>query len=135
MNKITTLLLLLCSFTIAAQEAAFSHMEIRDKSGKQYFLSADGLRLSVNDGNLTATDTQNTITLPIADLSTMAFCSDPAGVEDIAADTDTPVDAYTVTGLHIGRFSNIEAARSGIAVPGLYIMKTSGSTTKMIIGK
>lgn len=120
---------------IAAKASDYPYMVIRGADGTENYVKSDGLRFTVAGGQLMVSHADGSASFTISELSSMAFATNLSGVDEVMAVEGRGVEVYTVMGLSVGKFESTEAAREGIAVPGVYLLKGEKVTTKILIKK
>lgn len=123
---------------LACAEAAasdFSQLLFRKADGSETLLQAEGLRMSVADGNLIVDHTGGNTVFRIQELYSMQFANQLT--ESVGIIEAKPGDAivYSATGLCIGTYSSADEARRAIKVPGLYVIRTNSRTQTMLISR
>lgn len=113
--------------------AEYPYMVFRQTDGSTIVVKSEALRLSVNDGTLTVSHADGQQTLTMSNLVSMQFSKDGSGVESLVIDAAIPVEVYNTAGLCIGRYDNLDAARTAIDAGRVYIIKTEKGTAKIYI--
>lgn len=130
--------LLLASAITVMSMSAFAEgscLLFKTADGVTHSVKATGLEITFADGKMVAVNATESLTLPVANLSTMEF-GDASGVKSVVTENaNNAVSAVTVNGVAAGVFTSLDEARQRL-VPGVYIIKlANGETTKLIIGK
>lgn len=103
--------------------------------GSTRSIAATGLDIKFADGNMVATAGSESLTLPVASLSTMEFVAQSSGVAETVAVIDGPVTVTAINGVEYGSFASAEEAADNL-IPGVYVLKyESGAITKIIVRK
>lgn len=118
--------------TASAQD--YQYMILQRKDGSTLAVRSSGLSMTVSGGSLIVKSGEETKSIDISTLRSMKFAADLSGVAVISAD-GSDVEAFTTSGLSIGRYKSADEAMKGISTPGIYILKGSGSTIKVLIEK
>lgn len=135
MKKWTFTLLAAIALQTQAADFTYRYLVVTDAQGNSTSLAAEGLRLTVSNGKLVATNADGTATFTLAQLSSMVFSeSDPSTVTaiDVMPGSTTPIEAYTVGGMHLGTFASMSQLRSAVG-QGVYIIKQNGTTKKITV--
>lgn len=118
---------------MTSQAADYPFMVFRQTDGSTIVVKSEALRLSINDGTLTVSHADEQQTLTMSNLVSMQFSKDGSGVESLVIDAAIPVEVYNTAGMCIGRYDNLDAARTAIEAGGVYIIKTEKGTAKIYI--
>lgn len=132
MKKLLTIMAIVVAAT-TTMAAEYPYMVFRQTDGSTIVVKSEALRLSVNDGTLTVSHADGQQTLTMSNLVSMQFSKDGSGVESLVIDAAIPVEVYNTAGLCIGRYDNLDAARTAINAGGVYIIKTEKGTAKIYI--
>lgn len=113
--------------------AKYDYMEFRFEDGTTRTLSADGLSITFSNGEIKVTNTAGeNIEIAATSISSMQFTNDSA-VDSLNLEEMNDFDIYSTSGLHLGKFVSIEAARNTLS-NGVYMVKNSnGKTFKVVI--
>lgn len=96
-------------------------------------IGATGLKMTVSEGKLSASNAAETLSFELTDLDRMYFSGQTVGLQEaIAAAGDSPVTLYSVSGVEYGRFSTLAEAAS-TATPGVYVVVMSDKSFKLQI--
>ncbi len=102
-----------------------------------YTMSIDGLSISFSSDNMTATNNETTLTLPLASLTKMFFSGtintslEETGSQGVAAiDYDAPATLYSANGALIGTYPTAREAVQQSAA-GIYILQQGIITQKI----
>ena len=129
---------LLLAATLTTGAATYDYLVFETSDGTQLSMTAEGMKLTYNDGMLTATNGSVTKTIPTNALSRMFFSNTMQGDDATAISTATADDlndcetqVYDLSGRLIApRTSNLEPTNLR---PGLYIFKKGNTTTKKYV--
>lgn len=145
-------LLLVLGTAMGADAQNSDYLTVRTADGQEHSLPADGLKITFGNGNLTATASGATLTLPLAGLGSMFFTQQPTSVASltaggtenasirdgqltVTAKAGTSVRIYTADGrlaaVHIQRATGTEPADGHFAA-GVHIVKMNGKTFKLL---
>lgn len=135
MKKLLLLMAIaLMSLTTRADEGN-SHLVFRTIDGNAYSITALGVDITFADGNMVATNADETVTLPLASLASMEFGDQVTSLTDIAADFDGAVAVAGLGGQAFGTYASMAEARRLLA-PGIYVAANqAGQTIKFIVSK
>lgn len=117
--------------SVASNAADYSYIAIQKTDGTSIVVKSDGLRFYVKDGTLTIAHENDEQTLNLAELTSMRFATESSGVESI--DSDIAVEAYSISGTHVGSYDNFNEALTRINASGIYLFKTEKGTAKIHI--
>lgn len=127
-------LLLFSAFAVAAcyaHGADYNTLTLVAVDGTEYVLPATGLQFAVADGVLTATATDATTSIPLANLARMYF-GDQSGIETLPATYAGTVTVFNLDGTPAGAYNSVTDARTTLN-SGLYIAVANGKTYKMAV--
>ncbi len=131
MKKFSILLLfiLVCSF---ARADSYEYLVFHTSSG-ELSITAEGARITFEDGNLIASNGSETQTMALTDVSKFCFSHDTTGIEVLSfGDGAEEVDVYSAAGIFVGRCAY--DAVSSLALPkGIYILKGEQTSKKFIV--
>lgn len=118
-----------------AAHADGSLMVFRTIDGATHSIAAADLDITFADGNMTAANSIQTLTLPLASLATMEFSNLSTVISDLSAAPEGKVSVTSVGGAACGSFPSVRQAASSLA-EGIYIVKyEKGETIKIIVRK
>ena len=105
----------------------YGYMVFTMSDGTTQSISADGLSLSFSDGSLTAVSGTNTLSIPLANLTKMAFSTgNETAVTEIKDREDLPIDdAAEIYDLRGHQVTKAQMRK------GVYIVKTKNRTYKV----
>lgn len=112
--------------------AAYRSMMFQTSGGDRHYLDLTGLSISFSDDTMTAVNTSETLTLPLADMASMEF-SETSGVETLTEGRESmAVSVFTTSGTSCGSFPSLSEARQSLD-KGIYVIRYSdGSTLKLV---
>lgn len=134
MKKIVITLLTLVSTTaILADDYAYGYLAFVDSNGTEQTITTDGLKITFADGQLVAVSEREGLTLSLADLAKMYFTTTPTGIADVSTDEPSvPVKAYSAAGVYVGTYATLREA-TGSLRSGVYVIKTGEKTFKLAV--
>lgn len=117
----------------SANAYEYPYLTFEQADGTLQTVSVESLVLTFTDGKLIATNADGTLSLPLTDLSKMFFStSGTTGITAEELNADEEVEVYSASGILMGKYDNLEAARQSLH-RGIYIIKTNQSTKKITI--
>ena len=128
------LLSLLAIGTSQMKADDYLYLTFTNTDGAEQSVSIDGLKVSFADGNIVAEATEETLTLPLADVAKMYFSdtkSEQTGIKE-AVSKGEGISVYTTSGMFIGIFANAAQAHKQLE-HGLYVIRNNGKTYKMAV--
>ena len=119
--------------SVALTNAAdYHYLVFKSADGNSTSLSALGLTITFQDGNLVASDGTTQASFPLSELSSMYF-SNTSGIATVStARNDGLVTVYSATGACCGQFSSLGEARQQLQ-PGVYVMRMKDQTIKIAV--
>ena len=132
MRRIRIVMALLAC-TIMAQAGEYAYLVFVNTAGTTTALSVTNMTLSVSSSELTVTNADGSQVFTLTDLATMQFSKDGSitALENVL-NGEQPVEAFTVTGVEVGRFDNLREA-AGRLPAGTYVIKQGSSAQTVII--
>lgn len=121
--------------SLLAGATDYPYLAIHQKNGDVSTLDADGLTISVVDNQLVFNINGQTSSYALADLVSMNFTTEMSAVNGTALAGDGEVTVYTASGVMTGKYESAASARAAITAPGVYVFKSNGETTKVVITK
>lgn len=118
--------------SIAAMAADFPTITFEMTDGTSKTLESENLSMTFQDNNLLAVNNEGIFQTPVSGISKFYFSSGVQAVDGIETDADSKVNVFSTTGVFMGSFENIEAARTSLS-PGLYIMRTGSKNFKTVV--
>ena len=109
----------------------FPWLSFKMKDASEITVAADNLVMNYSDGNLVLTSGNVNETLPVADIASLSFTNQPAGVEEIVATLSESATYYTLGGVNVGEFASADDARRELP-SGTYIAKSASKSFKVI---
>ena len=133
MKKLVLILLLMVG-TLAAEAYDYPYLTIRTANGTETSVAVSELRLTFSNGQLVATNSTDSVTLTLSELSAMYFTetmnSISTGLQSVTE--DEAVEVYTTGGVLVGRFDTMSQARATLK-HGIYVIKTNERTIKTVL--
>lgn len=120
------------TMTVMQVSGEATHIVFKSSDGNSHSISSGGLEISFAGETMTAKNATETLTLPVAQLSTMEFTSLSSSVTEAAVANPGKVTVTSIAGVSAGTFSSADAARNALA-PGAYVIKTEGGDTYKLI--
>lgn len=116
--------------------ADFPSIAFTTITGDEKVISADGLEITFSNGNMTATSSSASFTIPLTQIASMQFSNKiDASVSVSAIGSDNPFVVYTPQGICRGTFSDFNSLKFNLE-PGIYIIRSAnGETSKISISK
>lgn len=127
MKKLLLIMSLLMGLASNMKAADYDFLVFTMTDGTTQSIAVTGLQLSFTDGNLTATNGTETVTIPLTDMQKMAFSNDATmGIDNspLTMDNSQIISYYTLDGCRL----NGKPTKKGV-----YIVKTDTKTFKMTI--
>ena len=134
MKKILLSLLAIGGVTPAFSQ--YESLQLSTLSGENYFMALPGLSITFADATLKAvTGSGATQEIPLADMKSMQFSSEEAGVAAITPSVQNPAEVFDLSGVSFGTFSSLGEIHSSLP-GGTYILNfADGSKSKILIKK
>lgn len=138
MKKWIAIIVATIAMQAQADDFTYKYLVMTDASGTETALSAEGLKLSVANGYLVASnDGETTATFELASLVSMAFAETATSVVTAIDGTlgtaqEGEVEAYNLSGVRLGTFSSMSQLKSALG-RGIYIVKQNGTTKKITL--
>lgn len=126
MKKILILTMLML-LAIGSSAEDYNYLVFTQGDGTTKSIAAGNVTIAFADGSLTATSGSETVTIPLASLTKMAFSNDGAtGIVLTTADGKLTADDAEVYDLNGRRLPS-----SATLSRGIYILKSNGKTSKI----
>ncbi len=113
----------------------FPYLAFKQNNGTVQTVAVQSLVLTFSNGTLIATNSDGSKSFILADLQKMYFTTstEASGITDVETPTDSPVEIFTVSGIAVGKYDTLAAAKDALA-KGIYIAKQqNGSTFKIAV--
>ncbi|MDE6548160.1 MAG: hypothetical protein K2L22_04100 [Muribaculaceae bacterium] len=111
---------------------AFPWLTFRMTDDIELSVAAENLTINYKDGNLILSSSVVDKTIPANQIKSMRFSSTPAGINEVIDFKSSAGDYYNLSGLKVGNFASIEAARN-VLPSGIYIVKNDQKTFKVTL--
>ncbi|MDE6843654.1 MAG: hypothetical protein K2J24_09030 [Muribaculaceae bacterium] len=136
MRKLLLLLTVASGILTTGTTVSYPYMLIRQHDGTERSISSEGLRFTVNKGQLSVTSAIESLTVELSELASMAFSAEPAYIDSMEADRDTTsIEIFTVDGLYVGRTEPGQQAGDIVPATSIYILKSNNGSEKTLITK
>lgn len=121
--------------TAMCAQADYSSLVFKTTDGQTQSVSLAGLDITFDATSMIVKNSDGTVTLPLASLSTMEFSDgSTVVVENFMADNN-PFEVFTTGGVAMGSYESLENAAANLNA-GIYVIKFSnGETTKIVVSK
>lgn len=129
-HYLVTILLLAATLTTSA--ATYQYLVFETNDGTQLSMVADGLKLTYNDGTLTATNGDVVRSFTTSTLNRMFFSNTQQG-DDATAITSATADDLNDADVEIYDLSGRRLPQGIQPTRGLYIFKKGNTTTKKYV--
>lgn len=144
-KSIFTLLIIMGLGSAYADGYDYPYLAFEDQNGAVQTVAVEALVLTVQNGQIVATNSDGSQTFTLTDLSKMYFSTTGSGTTAIqavspqgetagefSASAQQPVEVYTMTGTKLGQFENLNTARTSL-VKGIYVVKSASQTFKIAV--
>lgn len=120
--------------TLSVQARVYPYLSFQKSDGAVWSVGVESLLMTFENGMLHVTNGTEAHDLEVKDLSRMFFSeTSVTGMEKLASSVDNgPVEVYTVSGIHVGRYADMQHFRQGSA-KGVYVVKENGTTVKTVV--
>lgn len=125
-----TFIAMLAMLSVRADE--YPYMIFQTTDGTIHAMAVESLNMEINNGQLVATNNEETQTFTLTDLSRMFFCTDSTGIEEVFSDDAGEVTVFTVMGVFVGKYPNANEAVNALN-GGVYLLKTKYNTIKIAV--
>lgn len=113
--------------------AEFPAMVFKTADGKEYGLDVAGLNIAFVEGRMVATNSTESLTLPLEQLTEMQFGEKTTFFADATADVEGQFSVVNLNGVVMGTFESLDAAKAKLPA-GVYVVKAnSGQISKLVI--
>lgn len=136
--KKKAIMALVASLVIATAWADdYPYLTFRTSNGEEVSVATSSLVITFENGNMVATTDGTPLTISLADLSKMFFSADATGIDEVTTkdgleNADEPVEVFTLTGISVGKYENLNQAKSTLQ-KGIYVVKGSSQTLKIAV--
>lgn len=94
--------LLLGGISLSASAQSYEYLTFQKVSGDEFSMAIDHLKITFDQGNLTATDGSKTVSVALNDMNKMFFSVLPTAIDQATANNSEQVAATIVNGqLHV----------------------------------
>lgn len=133
MRKFILLAILTLMSLPAFSEA--SRLVFTTTDGTTHAIAAMGLEIEFDECNMVASNGEESLTLPLAELATMEFAGQTSGTASVYTPGNRLVAVTGINGMPLGNFASLQEAHNALR-PGIYIVKNEqGEVTKLIVRK
>lgn len=101
--------------------------------GEHHVMESTGLVITFEEGTLVATNSSQTLTLPVSTLASMGYTDEEPkqdSINEIFAGEGCTY--YSTDGVEQGKFASTDAARKALK-PGVYVIKSNGASLKIML--
>lgn len=120
-----------------ADTYTYPYLAFQRGDGTVVSIGVESLGMTISDGYLYAVNDQASKSFVVADLTRMYFSAEdtgtgvPTSIDVLNTEDSGPAQVYTPSGVHVGTYSTLEAAKAA-AKGGVYIIRQNGKTLKVI---
>ena len=120
--------------TLQVQAYEYPYLVFQNTEGTTIAFAVESLTITISEGKLVAKNAEGTQSFSLGDLSKMYFTrqADLTGISDTDTSEDEIVEVFTTGGIKLGKYLNINEAKSSLK-PGLYILKSKQKSYKIVI--
>ena len=119
--------------TLAAQAYDFPYLILHSADGSTQAVSVESLTITFADGQLVAVNDNGSQIFTLTDLNKMFFSNsgDATGISTMESVGES-VEAFTLGGLSLGKFSSMVEAKSSLKT-GVYVLRSKNKNVKIAI--
>ena len=136
MKKWFVFIIVACLSGVTAYGDTYPYLTFQQTDGTLTSMTTSSLTMTFADGKLIATNGSESKEITVANLTSMFFSETNAttGLNKVAVtDADGEVEAYSLQGVSVGKFSNLKSLKESLTV-GVYIVKaTNGKNSKIVV--
>lgn len=135
LKEMKKIFILLCCVVFCSPMVAddYNYLNIATTDGTETSLSVSNLKITYSNGMLVATNGDGTQSFTLTDVSKMYFSSTSTGISELGTvSEDGAVTVYTVAGVKLGVFENVDEAQRQLK-SGIYLFKSKSKTFKTIV--
>ena len=136
MKKWFVFIIVACLSGVTAYGDTYPYLTFQQTDGTLTSMTTSSLTMTFADGKLIATNGSESKDRTVANLTSMFFSETNAttGLNEVAVtDADGEVEAYSLQGVSVGKFSNLKSLKESLTV-GVYIVKaTNGKNSKIVV--
>lgn len=125
-----TFIAMLAMLSVWADE--YPYMIFQTTDGTIHAMAVESLSMEISNGQLVASNNEESKTFTLTDLSRMFFCTDSTGIEEVFSDDAGEVTVFTVMGVFVGKYPNANEAVKALN-GGVYLLKTKYNTIKIAV--
>lgn len=118
--------------SLMARADDYPYMIFQTTDGTIHAMAVESLNMEINNGQLVATNNEETQTFTLTDLNRMFFCDDTTGIDEVFSDDAGEVSVFTIMGIYVGKYPDANEALK-LLDKGLYILKTKSNTVKIAV--
>ena len=118
--------------SLMARADDYPYMIFQTTDGTIHAMAVESLNMEINNGQLVATNNEETQTFTLTDLNRMFFCDDTTGIDEVFSDDAGEVTVFTVMGVFVGKYPNANEAVNALN-GGVYLLKTKSNTVKIAV--
>ncbi len=136
MKKILVLLLSVIGIAAYADDYTYPYLVFIDNSGNATTLNVSELKITFENGQLVAQNSDEKRTFNLSELSVMQFAETgtATGIDTITTTVDSsqPIEVYSSSGILMGRYNSISEASQQLQ-RGVYIARQNEVTSKFTV--
>lgn len=134
MKKILILVsALMTSVMTYADDFTYNYLVFTTQEGTEKSVAVENLKLTFVNGQMVIDNGVETQTYDLSSLSKMFFAENSVdGIVETTIDANEEVDVFTVSGIGMGKFNNVNEAKKSLG-RGVYIFKQGSKTNKISI--
>lgn len=134
MKKILILVsALMTSVMTYADDFSYNYLVFITQEGTEKSVAVENLKLTFVNGQMVVDNGVETQTYDLSSLSKMFFAENSVdGIVETTIDANEEVDVFTVSGIGMGKFNNVNEAKKSLT-RGVYIFKQGSKTNKISI--
>lgn len=118
--------------SLMARADDYPYMIFQTTDGTIHAMAVESLSMEISNGQLVASNNEESKTFTLTDLSRMFFCTDSTGIEEVFSDDAGEVTVFTVMGVFVGKYPNANDAVK-VLDGGVYLLKTKYNTIKIAV--
>ena len=132
MKKFFTFLMALGG-ALLLDAADYPYLVFTNTSGTNVVLSVENLTFNVSGSTLQVSNADGTVSFALTELASMQFSVDGStdGLEDVL-NADLPVSVYSLTGVSLGTFDNLQQAVEGLDA-GSYVISDGKNAQTIVV--
>ena len=134
MKKILILVsALMTSVMTYADDFTYNYLVFTTQEGTEKSVAVENLKLTFVNGQMVVDNGLETQTYDLSSLSKMFFAENSVdGIVETTIDANEEVDVFTISGIGMGKFNNVNEAKKSLG-RGVYIFKQGSKTNKISI--